>query len=123
MSTTTSPPVDRTELRRFLAAFGSDGGVWYAAGKTFSECRDLHARSLVDKIAAMTAERDAAKSRVRGLESRIASLQNDCARLTAVADQRRAHLTRLNALGVNMDRFAAGLLMPPRSMADVAARP
>lgn len=39
----------RTEGERFLEAFGDQGGVWFAQGKTFNECQELFTSSLKDE--------------------------------------------------------------------------
>lgn len=49
----------RDECKRFVTAFGAQGGVWYAEGKSFDEATQLH-------IAGLKAENDALKQRLQG---------------------------------------------------------
>lgn len=44
--------------QQFLDAFGEQGGVWFAQGKSFDECRTLFTASLQEKLSAVTSERD-----------------------------------------------------------------
>lgn len=47
----------RSEGQRFLEAFGDQGGVWFAQGKTFSEATDLY-------VAALKSENESLKQRL-----------------------------------------------------------
>jgi len=47
----------RSEGQRFLEAFGDQGGVWFAQGKTFSEATDLY-------VAALKCENESLKQRL-----------------------------------------------------------
>jgi hypothetical protein len=51
----------RAECKKFLDAFGPKGGEWFAAGKTFAEAQDLHAKDL-------RAENEALKARLAALD-------------------------------------------------------
>jgi hypothetical protein len=39
----------QADCKRFIGAFGPQGGVWFAEGKTFAECRQLEIAELRQK--------------------------------------------------------------------------
>jgi hypothetical protein len=51
----------RAECKKFLDAFGPKGGEWFAAGKSFTEAQDLHAKDL-------RAENETLKARLAALD-------------------------------------------------------
>ena len=59
------PDPEQSEMsdgQRFLDAFGDQGGVWFAEGKTFAECRDLYTRTLEHDVQTLRAENDRLKT-------------------------------------------------------------
>lgn len=66
-------PVEATALsegKRFLQAFGAQGGVWFAEGKTFAEAQELHFASIVS-------ERDTLKQKVTELSAQLAETRGE----------------------------------------------
>lgn len=57
-------PVEPTEGARFLEAFGDQGGVWFAQGKSFSEAQVLFNKSLQDENDKLRAEVEQLRAKV-----------------------------------------------------------
>ena len=55
-------PSEMSDGQRFLDAFGDQGGVWFAEGKTFPECRELYTRTLEHDVQTLRAENDRLKT-------------------------------------------------------------
>jgi hypothetical protein len=53
--------VDRSECKRFIEAFGLQGGAWFAEGLTFDQCRDK-------QLALLQAEKAALEARLAGVD-------------------------------------------------------
>lgn len=56
------------ELQRFIAAFGADGGVWFAEGKSFEDCQALQLSALREQVESLTAERDELAGRIAAVQ-------------------------------------------------------
>jgi hypothetical protein len=56
------------ELQRFITAFGADGGVWFAEGKSFEDCQSLQLSALRAEVEALTAERDDLQARIAAVD-------------------------------------------------------
>ena len=70
--TPAAPEVTRetfsAELQRFIAAFGADGGVWFAEGKSFEDCQALQLSALRAQVESLTAERDELAGRIAAVQ-------------------------------------------------------
>jgi hypothetical protein len=73
--------------KRFLDAFGAQGGVWFAEGKTFEQAQALH-------LAELKAENE-------GLRNSLAHVATCSAEPTA--------RELVNSLGPSLGKFAAGI--------------
>jgi len=56
------------DLQRFLTAFGAEGGVWFAEGKSFEDCQALQLSALRAQVETLTAERDELASRIAAVQ-------------------------------------------------------
>ena len=56
------------ELQRFITAFGADGGVWFAEGKSFEDCQSLQLAALREQVESLTAERDDLQARIAAVD-------------------------------------------------------
>lgn len=52
---------------KFLAAFGNQGGVWFAQGKRFEEATQLHIAALTDKVTAQQSEIESFQKQLKAL--------------------------------------------------------
>jgi len=52
------------DLQRFLTAFGAEGGVWFAEGKSFEDCQSLQLAALREQVQSLIAERDELAGRI-----------------------------------------------------------
>jgi len=59
---TDDPPAELSDGQRFLDAFGEQGGVWFAEGKSFDDARELYVRSLEQEAVVLRAENDRLKT-------------------------------------------------------------
>lgn len=69
----------------FLTEFGDRGGVWFAQGKSFDECRKEFAAELKTQLDAATARADAAEAELKTLREQ------------ATAFSKRGHQSRITA--------------------------
>ena len=89
----------RAECKRFLDAFGPKGGEWFAAGKTFAEAQEEHAKDL-------RAENEALKARLAALDrGEKAPVTFQPEKRDDARAKRRAELK--NKVGDNLAAFAA----------------
>lgn len=105
-------PLTVSDGKRFLEAFGPQGGVWFAEGKTFDEARELFAANLaaensrlraeVERLAALAAENRGAKAPA----SFVSETPPNSIDPKAIPDK-LAH-----TLKPGLARFAAGLQLP-----------
>lgn len=100
------PPEKKPETGAdYLAAFGDQGGVWFAQGKTFAEAQLLHTAALLASVERLTAENTALTAKLaappRGEETPV-SFSGEAEKKT-VADDKFGGLTP------NLARFAASL--------------
>lgn len=56
------PEVELTDGQRFLKAFGPQGGVWFAEGKTFEEAQELHTAAQSAEVERLTLENASLRS-------------------------------------------------------------
>lgn len=89
----------RAECKRFLDAFGPKGGEWFAAGKTFAEAQEEHAKDL-------RAENEALKAPLAALDrGEKAPVAFQPEKRDDARAKRRAELK--NKVGDNLAAFAA----------------
>lgn len=109
----------------FLTAFGAQGGVWFAEGKTFDEARTLFTKSLQDQVAELTGKL-AAKDKAHADE--VTALKKTNAEQAALLAANRGEASPMTftsaeetaapkEVGVNnlpegMAKFAASIKIP-----------
>ena len=59
---------------KFLEAFGTQGGVWFAEGKSFEEARDLHFAAIAESNEALAAENADLKKRLNDADLGVEEL-------------------------------------------------
>lgn len=102
---TSSPPAGRD----FLTAFGDQGGVWFAQGKTFEEARQLHTEQLGKEITELKKDKKKLQARIDAAdlgadESHAAQFQDgDKDALTGQHNRLRL------VIGDNLAKVAAGM--------------
>jgi hypothetical protein len=99
-------PPDRSACKRFLDAFGPDGGQWYADGLSFEEAQARHTAKLSERLAKLEGRLAAVD---RG-EEEPAEFDGEDGH--AQDSQRSAQLQR--ALGPALGKFAASITLPAR---------
>lgn len=111
--------------KEFLTAFGAQGGVWFAEGKTFDEARTLFTKSLQDQIGELTGQL-AAKDKAHA--DQIAALKKTNAEQAALLAANRGEqspmtftsaeetvtpkVVKLQTLPDGSAKFAANIKMP-----------
>lgn len=93
--------------KRFLDAFGAQGGVWFAEGKSFDEAQQLYLKALETQNAALSKENGQLKGRLDRGEA--APVSHD-----AAPSEKKLCSRDLN-LGPSLSKFANGIKMPGRS--------
>jgi hypothetical protein len=101
------------EGKRFLDAFGDQGGVWFAQGKTFAQAQALHQQGL-------KADNERLKSENAELQKKLTGRRGESkplAAATAAPSDTDKKVTKLqqNLGSTGMARFAAGLQIPRHS--------
>lgn len=97
--------VAMSEGKRFLTAFGAQGGVWFAEGKTFEEAQRLHADAILKENADLKAQLQDAVGKLAALRG-----EETPVRFAADAGERDAKLSQFaNKLPDGLARFAAGV--------------
>ena len=59
--------------KKFVDAWGEQGGVWYAQGKSFDECKRLHSEFLQSQAASLEVDRGRLKDQVARLRNQLAA--------------------------------------------------
>jgi len=84
----------------FIAAFGTDGAVWFAEGKTFSEARDLYVKKLLT-------ENEELKDRIATANLGDIEVAEACSEEEENLNARTVELS--GKIGPRLAKFAAGL--------------
>jgi len=100
----------RLECGRFIAAFGSQGGQWYAEGLSFEQAQEKHTASL-------RAENEALRTRLAAAgeslgETEPLSFQPEGAKGAATGGKKCGKFT--NKLSPCLSRFAEGIKLPAK---------
>jgi len=95
--------------QKFLGAFGAEGGVWFAEGKTFAEAQDLHAKALAAENAQL--KKKLAAANLGEKEPVSFQAPDESGGQSAVSP----HL--VSVLGENLGRFAASIKLPSNGRA------
>lgn len=105
-----SAPQPTTDGKRFLSAFGAQGGVWFAEGKTYAEARDLFTASL-------QAECEKLGKQVADLKKQLTAARGEAEPVPfnaePTAEQMAAAATQSLAGAPGLATFAAGLRVAP----------
>lgn len=100
-----------SEGKRFLQAFGAQGGVWFAEGKSFDEARDLHVKALAEDNAAL-------RSQVDDLRKQLTAGRGEVSPVTFSAEQtedQKAAAELTSKVGSpGLATFAASLRKPAK---------
>lgn len=94
-----------TNGQKFLQAFGTQGGVWFAEGRSFDEAQVLYVAKLKSENEALTKERDELKQQLtasRGEREPVTFQPEQSQKQKAVA-------AKTQNLGSNLAKFAAGI--------------
>lgn len=117
------PPVHAG--KDFLTAFGAQGGVWFAEGKSFDEARTLFTKSLQDKVGELTgqiaakdkshADQVAALKKTNAEQAALlAANRGEASPMTFTSAEEKAppKESKVNSLPDGMAKFAANIKMP-----------
>jgi len=102
----------KSDGKRFLSAFGDQGGVWFAQGLTFEQAQAKFSEANLERIKKLETENKelAGKlSKLRGEPSPVSfSTADDASDKPAPTKQQEA------ALGPNLSKFASSIRMPTK---------
>lgn len=104
-----SPPATgfAAQGKKFLDAFGPQGGVWFAEGKSFDEAQQMYIKSLKEQNTVLAKENGALQKKLDRGEA--TPLSHD-----AAADKPKLS-ARDQALGPALAKFASGISIPGRA--------
>ncbi|HOD84296.1 MAG: hypothetical protein BWX88_05010 [Planctomycetes bacterium ADurb.Bin126] len=93
----------RAECKKFIDAFGDQGGAWYAEGLSFEQAQQRH----VDQL---TAENDALKKKLQAAGESAG--ESEPLTFQVTPKEKQAKPATANSLGENLDRYAQNVKMP-----------
>ena len=86
----------------YLDAFGPQGGVWFAQGKSLAECHTLFAKSLAEQVTKLEAKN-------KDLETAVSQLRGANPVSSAPVNPSAVENTQLQNLGPNLGRVASAI--------------
>ena len=86
----------------YLDAFGPQGGVWFAQGKSLAECHTLFAKSLAEQVTKLEAKN-------KELETAVSQLRGAHPVSSAPVNPFAAEKSQLQNLGPNLGRVASAI--------------
>jgi len=114
VATPEAAPVEATAMsegKKFLTAFGTQGGVWFAEGKTFQEASELYLSSL-------KSENESLKVKLKDAETKLSANRGEDTPLSGglLKDEKAASVTKLSQnLPSGLAKFAAGIKITPKN--------